>query len=97
MFDNEKEIYARGVLEGASNENPNIARDCWENSRLITVKNQPDAFMKLINDIEQNGEGLLPSMHGALALYFRHEFGVKEYEKLMDKQSFRKNVIEGFL
>lgn len=90
--DIEKEIKARKALEEKAAENPTFPKDAWENSELTTVAAEPEAIINWIKQIHQSGGKLIHGQYGALSLYFLHEFGKKEFDKLMQIGKFKELV-----
>src|SRR3989344_4522880 len=90
--DIEKEIKARKALEERAADDPRFPMDAWENAQLSTINNEPGAIMARLDSIQQSGKKIVHGLHGALALYFLHQFGEKEYERLMSRDSFRELV-----
>ena len=95
--DNEKEVYVRRLLAQLAQEDPKIARDCWENDSVMLVPDEPEALLKFIDQAQKQGKGLLPSMLGAFSLYFLHVFGEQYYGRLRDMPQFTDQVVEGFV
>lgn len=93
--DLEKEIHARGLMKELASD-PRYARDCWENESLMTIENDPDRLRRLITDIHDNGKGVLPSMYGALALFYLNQFGEREYGVLLKTPAFFGKLRENF-
>lgn len=90
--DIEKEIKARKALEEKAAEDPKFPKDAWENSKLITIDNEPEVILRRVNLIHENGKQLIHGLYGALALYFLHEFGEQEFKKLMQIDKFKELV-----
>lgn len=87
----EKEIRARRKMEESARRNPMFPKDAWENDTLFALPNDPGVMRDRIQEILQ-----IDSMPGALALYFLHEFGIAEYERLIDVPEMRGKVVEAF-
>jgi len=86
-------MFARKYLAMKVVSNPSFPVDAWENREVALMRNDPNEIIKLITPVVTVGK-MKHGIHGALALYFLHNFGEKDYARLMDLPRFREQIDE---